>query len=919
MSDHERARIIALSLLGEGPPDEVEVRRTAEIAVQAVRSQNPDAEVDTDSLVRELEANLNVVVGFASTLTDDASDHVPWLADRRSSITWGFTRRYHRFLKERKGWALPTLQRSDDLTDRILDLLEDPCRAGSWDRRGMVVGEVQSGKTSNYIELICKAADAGYRFIVVLTGTTNSLRAQTQLRFDEGFLGWDTRLNLALDATSKRVGVGTLTGEPLLNVIPSTTAEEGGDFNRRIANQFNVRLGGSPVIMVVKKNGSVLRNLTRWAKSLSSVGPGDPIPNIPTLVIDDEADYASVNTRPVRNGDDEDPTAVNGRIRDLLNAFEKSVYIGYTATPFANIFIFPDQDAARYGRDLFPRDFLINLPVPSNHVGPTKVFGLSAEPDDDIGAVTALPLVRVVEDHQEHLPNVHRSGQRVGELPDSLREAIRAFVLTCAARAARGTEGQHNSMLVHVTRFVNVQNQVAELVGFELRDLQNRIRYGDGESPQPIMEELRSMWLGDFAPISERVRELYPDLMLGCRDVSWEEVSSRLVESSQRIQIKVINGAARDALDYWDHPEGLSAIAIGGDKLSRGLTLEGLSVSYYLRASRMYDTLLQMGRWFGYRPGYVDLCRLYTTDELRDFYSHITMAAEELRQEFDLMADRGMTPSDFGLRVRSHPAGLVITAANKMRNGTPMTVSYSGDITETISFDRAPGVNRRNHERFGRFILSLGPPGLPGHGTSDNRVWRAVAGERVADLLEEITVHQGSRKARGDYLARYIRSQNAMGGLVDWTVSLISNQAGEPALAAELGGWTVHPVQRAPHLTDSLDAASVYRIRRLVSPTDEMIGLTEDQRARALDQTVRQHLDHQEASRHRNVPTRPSGPSIRRVRGHRNGLLLIYPVRERNADGPTFVGFAVSFPAADRDTPIRYVVNSIYWQEELDL
>jgi hypothetical protein len=194
-----------------------------------------------------------------------------------------------------------------------------------------------------------------------------------------------------------------------------------------------------------------------------------------------------------------------------------------------------------------------------------------------------------------------------------------------------------------------------------------------------------------------------------------------------------------------------------------------------------------------------------------------------------------------------------------------------------------------------------------------------VAGERVADLLEEITVHQGSRKARGDYLARYIRSQNAMGGLVDWTVALISNQAGEPALAAELGGWTVHPVQRAPHLTDSLDAASVYRIRRLVSPTDEMIGLTEDQRARALDQTVRQHLDHQEASRHRNVPTRPSGPSIRRVRGHRNGLLLIYPVRERNADGPTFVGFAVSFPAADRDTPIRYVVNSIYWQEELDL
>ena len=247
-------------------------------------------------------------------------------------------------------------------------------------------------------------------------------------------------------------------------------------------------------------------------------------------------------------------------------------------------------------------------------------------------------------------------------------------------------------MLIHVTRFVDVQSRVAELVGLELSDLQNRIRYGDGESPTSIVDELRGMWLGDFEPSSRDVRRLYPDLMGGCQGVTWEAVHSRLVESSQRIQIKVINGAAKDALDYWDHPEGMSAIAIGGDKLSRGLTLEGLSVSYYLRASRMYDTLLQMGRWFGYRPGYVDLCRLYTTGELRDFYSHITMATEELRQEFNLMADRGMSPSDFGLRVRSHPAGLVITATNKMRNGTRMTVSYSADISETISFDRGWGV-----------------------------------------------------------------------------------------------------------------------------------------------------------------------------------------------------------------------------------
>ncbi len=869
--------------------------------------------MDVGSLTRELEANLNVVVGQASTLTDEESDHVPWFASRRASIEWGFTRRYQRFLEEQKGWALATLQRSNDLTDRILELIEDPGRPGSWDRRGMVVGEVQSGKTSNYIELVCKAADAGYKFVVILTGTTNSLRAQTQLRFDEGFLGWDTRLNLALDSSNKRVGVGTLLGERLHRAIPSTNAEETGDFNLRVANQFNVRLGGDPVIMVVKKNASVLRNLTRWAKSLSSMDPNDAIPDIPTLVIDDEADFASVNTRPVGAGDDEDPTVINGRIRELLNAFEKKVYVGYTATPFANIFIYPDQDAARYGRDLFPRDFLINLPVPSNHVGPTRVFGLPEDPDDDMGAITPLPLFRRVGDHEEHIPSVHRSHWTVDELPGSLTRAIRAFILTCAARAARGQEWQHNSMLIHVTRFVNVQIQVAELVSFELRDLQNRIRYGDGGSSTPILEELRSVWLEDFEPTSNGVRGLYPDLTLGCEAVSWESVRARLVESSQKIQVKVINGAAKDTLDYWDHPEGLSAIAIGGDKLSRGLTLEGLSVSYYLRASRMYDTLLQMGRWFGYRPGYVDLCRLYTTGELRDFYTHITMATEELRQEFDLMADRGMTPSDFGLRVRSHPAGLVITAANKMRNGTRMTVSYSADISETIAFERTPGVNRANLERFERFIRSLGSQELV---KSNNRIWKTVPGESVADLLEEITVHQASRKARGDYLARYIRSQNNLGGLVSWTVALISNPSGE---SVEVGGWRVCPLTRASHLADSWDATSIYRIRRLVSPMDEMIDLTDDQEKRALEQTLRQHQGQPETSRHRGLPRRPNGPNIRRARDPRNGLLLLYPLLETDDEGLPFVGFAISFPAAERDTPVEYIVNSVYWQEELEL
>ena len=299
---------MALGLLdGATPPDEARVRQMADISVQAITMTTPGAEVDVETLIRELEANLNVLVGAASTLTDEQSDHVPWLPERRGSIEWRLGRRYRRFLQEQRGWALPTLRSSDDLTDRILALMEDPSRPGTWDRRGMVVGEVQSGKTSNYIELACKAVDAGYRFVVVLTGATNSLRAQTQLRFDEGFLGWDTRLNLQLGSSNRPVGVGTLLGESLYDSISPTNANENGDFSLRVANHYNIRLGGVPVIMVVKKNGSVLRNLTRWARSVGQGGADAPIPNTPLLVIDDEADYASVNTRPVGTGDDEEP------------------------------------------------------------------------------------------------------------------------------------------------------------------------------------------------------------------------------------------------------------------------------------------------------------------------------------------------------------------------------------------------------------------------------------------------------------------------------------------------------------------------------------------------------------------------------------------------------------------------------------
>jgi hypothetical protein len=622
------------------------------------------ANIDEIMLVKDIQSQLNILIPDSTELTDSWG-HEPWLSEKRAAITWHFWRRYVTYMERDKGMPQPVMDALDRLTDSVLEKIEDPLRPGSWDRRGMVVGQVQSGKTANYTGLICKAVDAGYKLIIVLAGVHNSLRSQTQMRLDEGFLGFDTKRDRAFTDDNPQIGAGRIPSEKRLIAHSLTSSANDGDFRNAIAQKIGVQPGGDPIILVVKKHKSVLKNLVKYVQEFGVKMPdGEKIlRDMPLLLIDDEADHASVNTKEVlRDPDtkeilaDQDVTAINGLIRRLLKSFDQSAYVGYTATPFANIFIYPheqNEDVNTWGEDLFPRSFIINLPPPSNYLGPVQVFGLEEYPEANLKAVPGLPIVRLVEDSEGLLPSGHKKGLTPQTLPDSLKSAIRAFLLTCAARAARGQAASHNSMLVHVTRFTAVQQIVYHLVDAELRSLQNRLRYGDGDRKPSLLDEMQAQWEEDFVPTCSAVSEHIYDPWM--RPVTWSQVSECLVAASQKAETKVINGKASDVLDYYDRPEGLSVIAIGGDKLSRGLTLEGLSVSYYLRPSKMYDTLMQMGRWFGYRPGYTDLCRLYTTQELVGWYKHITVASEELRQEFDLMALQGGTPKDYGLRVQTHP------------------------------------------------------------------------------------------------------------------------------------------------------------------------------------------------------------------------------------------------------------------------
>jgi hypothetical protein len=458
-------------------------------------------------------------------------------------------------------------------------------------------------------------------------------------------------------------------------------------------------------------------------------------------------------------------------------------------------------------------------------------------------------------------------------------------------------------MLVHVVRYTAVQRLVAEQVQIALREILQRLQNGDGQRVPTIQDEFRSIWDNDLVPTNRECRRI-----LGERAApplpEWNAVVALLREVTVSIRVRTINGTAGDVLDYREHlTTGLNVIAIGGDKLSRGLTLEGLSVSYFLRASQMYDTLMQMGRWFGYRDGYVDVCRLYTTGELLEWFTHIAAASEELQREFQYMVDVSGTPKEYGLKVRSHPV-MLVTSAVKMRHGTEMQLSFSGDISETIIFDRNPEWIARNFSATENWLRSLGAhtgQKLGGY------KWSNVTAQLVLDFLRSYLSHEDARKADTTLLIKYINAQLVHNELINWTVRLCSSAAGKDA---DLSGLDIGLIQRAPF--PEQQSPDRYSIRQLVSPADELIDLTDVQRAAALELTRRRLQVRPEDTQ----PNTPGRSEARQVRPKTDGLLLLYPLDPKRAgladSVRPVVGMAISFPKSDTAREITYTVNNVF-------
>jgi hypothetical protein len=562
-----------------------------------------------------------------ATVLPPARAEAAWPFQYASSPFWDG---YRRYLTDVKLMPVSAVRRLDEATNRVLGLLETPSRDGMWRRYGLVTTQVQSAKTDNYIGLACKAADVGYKLIVVLADNHNIVRKQIQIRMDEGFLGFDSRHPQRRAGEQSSQDRGSIPGARRPQVVSLTTSDDDGDFRSSAACRAGILLGEYPVVLVIKKNMRVLRRVREWVAVFGErQAPGDrSIARFPALVIDVEAGDTPANV--VAANDDTMPSGISVAIRNLLESFEKCAYVGYTASPLASAFL-NTIGLDKNGGGILPFHFIASLSAPSNYLGPERVFGF--RPDDPCeGALKPLPVVRFVTDYDDWLPDGHKNGwMPPPQLPGSLSQAISAFVLACAARQARGQMTDHNSMLVHVTRFQNVQNQIADQIDQYLQRLKGRVCHSQpGESAEM---ELRSMWEQDFIPTSAA----FPDS--GTPPVSWNQVWAQVQPAIEKIQVQAVNGTAAEALQYHKHRrEGLSVIAIGGNKLPRELALEGLTVSYYLQVSKTPSALLQMDRWFGYRPGYEDLCRLYTTTTLMEGCIETAVANDELRHDFEALA-----------------------------------------------------------------------------------------------------------------------------------------------------------------------------------------------------------------------------------------------------------------------------------------
>ncbi|MEU7056284.1 Z1 domain-containing protein [Streptomyces sp. NPDC046197] len=709
-------------------------------------------------------------------------------------------------LLRKDGWSDdPAIRHLDDSSTRVVSLLNHP-KEKTFATRGLVVGYVQSGKTTNFTSVMAKAADRGYKLFIVLAGIHNGLRRQTQARLVRQMVEpnpslWSQLTGLDKDFTPQE-----------------NPASYFGKNNK------------THVLCVVKKNATVLRKLALWLEKAA-----DYLQDCPALIIDDEADQATVATK-----------SINPLILRIMSSLPRSAYVGYTASPFANLLIDPSA------QDLYPRDFVVNLPKPAGHFGTEVLFGRYALDGEDPEQVDdGHDMIRSVPD--DDVPCVRPETRADVEgfepvITDTLRRAIEYFWLVTAARRVRRTGNPHSTMLIHTS----VNTAVHDSFKRPMQHLMDRAAQSLADAS--FISRLRNLWDEETARV--------PAQEFGEKKVPFEDLVPELPGVLSSCRIIMDNSNSEDRLDYENGP--VVAIAVGGNTLSRGLTLEGLSVSYFVRAVSAYDTLLQMGRWFGFRNGYADLPRIWMTDELAEWFRHLATVETEMRRDIDIYMTEAETPLTFAVRLRTHPA-LRVTAAAKMRDAVTAASSYGGKRVQTHYFHTNADWLRGNISAASALVAASmsNAVRVEDRSAEGRYIFRDVPYDVVTDFLAAYKFHEKSPENDAGLISEYIRKRvTSAGSLRRWNVAIVGNPAGEPFTFAP--GVTVGRSVRA-RIAVTNPEADFADIKTLMSRRDAAVDLSGDT-AKLTEKGI---MDE------------------RRAQLPNTGLLVLYPIDKTSEPSPT--------------------------------
>ncbi|KQM65194.1 hypothetical protein ASE74_09995 [Pedobacter sp. Leaf216] len=1001
--------LVIFRLMGYAELDDVTFAEYFQIAKKEYLSVNPIVIEPAHSLTKK---------GFKTWLTAE------YLGP---DFKWNYTDRYLKLLSK-TGRSEKVIEEVRDSSRSIVEKMGNPKSSESFYTRGLVVGSVQSGKTGNFNAVINRSVDLGYGLIIILSGIMEDLRSQTQLRIESDVVG--EGLNIETQKNQiKGVGnihrFGKLGDNETEQVISITSSKS--DFNNNLVNaDFSLNHTN---ILVCKKNVGVLKNLIIWLHDY--MGEDKKRHDIPLLIIDDEADNASLNNEGKKGR--EYASKINGHIRALLSLFNKKTYLGYTATPFANVL--QDRNPAGEAKwiintkiisedgslekkileledYLFPDDFIVLLNTPSNYIGAKQIFQTAIEDYQK----DKIPLIEVVSDHIAEFPsrvmvledgsligirsygnkeafeenggyldfedyNHYRKstrGSKSGDsfpavLPQSLKESIICFILATAIRESRKKNiiqsalfNPHNTMLIHISRYTLWQNRTRDLTQRYLTKLEGDISNDFPSDPQSVYADFERLWYKYYAAITESIQNYLPvnyeDRFMA--PVSFEAIKKHIPDIIKEIEVKAINNVTKDKLEY-PSASPKKIIAIGGNRLSRGFTLEGLTINYFIRSTNFSDTLLQMGRWFGYRPGYLDCCKLFITQDSVDKFNSTTRAIEELEIEFKKMEAKGKTPANFVLRVKKHPGTLKITRPSILKGTKEVKWSYQDQLEQTTEFSVKPEKIKQIWESFKYNIVKR-------HSFSDNGLGFLTA-ETDSVGITDILKHSTNFSVEDAMsMIKFIELCNEKEFLTKWTIAIkikgqANNRSGKGKLSAIESGLNTdidlsirrgpkdnedgtHNIYRKQFLEDFKFTASGRSANIISSGSDLAILLNNDEKTLAeaefRDQITRvllkEHRDWTE-ERAREEALKKTIPErvYREKMSSREGLMVIYLfdswytfLQERgkvdghfkdfitknqiNLDIP-IIGTAIGFPPIEPDPGGVYLHGDYGFEDEEEM